>query len=110
LRISRNFWWSSWIVCAYIGTAEANAEITLAAFNYFNKNIPSPKTHRIYNDCGTIEIDSLYGVYQKYIDIILMKKGYTKDNYESLVFYNTGHNEKDWAERLHVPTEFLLRK
>jgi hypothetical protein len=55
-------------------------------------------------------MDSLYGVYQKYIDIILMKKGYAKDNYESLVFYNTGHNEKDWAERLHVPTEFLFRK
>ena len=95
---------------AYIGTMEPNTEITLAAFNYFNKNIPSPKTHRIYNDCGTIEMDSLYGVYQKYIDIILMRKGYTKDNYESLVFYNTGHNEKDWAERLHIPTEFLLKK
>jgi len=38
-----------------------------------------------------------------------MKKGYTKDNYESLVFYNTGHNEKNWAERLNIPTAFLLK-
>ena len=55
-------------------------------------------------------MDSLYGAYQKYVDIILMKNGYTKDNYESLVFYNTGHNEKDWVEPLNIPTAFLLKK
>ncbi|MCB9081313.1 MAG: alpha/beta hydrolase [Lewinellaceae bacterium] len=96
--------------CAYIGIDKPNTEITLAGFNYFNKKIPSGTDHKIYNDCGTIEMDSLYGVYQQYMDVLWLTKGYTARNYQSFIFEKTGHNERDWSRRLYIPVAFLLKE
>lgn len=95
---------------AWVGRGEKNFELPLGAFNYLQKNAPSPFGHKIYMDHGTNEMDSMYGIYQKFVDVIMKEKGFSEGNYKSEVFNNTGHNETDWASRLHVPVTFLLGK
>jgi enterochelin esterase-like enzyme len=95
---------------AWVSRLEKNYELPLAGFNYLQKNTPSPWGHKIYFDHGTTEMDTLYAVYQNFVDVIMQNKGFNAYNYRSLVAQGTGHNETDWAKRLHVPVEFLLGK
>jgi predicted alpha/beta superfamily hydrolase len=95
---------------AWISRFEKNFELPLSAFNYLQKNTPSPMNHKIYMDHGTIEMDSMYSTYQNFVDEIIRDKGYSDANYKSLIFENTGHNENDWAKRLYIPFVFLLGK
>jgi enterochelin esterase-like enzyme len=94
----------------WIGTAQPNAAIPLAAFNYLSQHLADPATHRLYQDHGTTELDALYAPYQPFVDQIVRERGYTGANYKSLVFEGTGHNEKAWAARLEIPLVFLLGK
>jgi hypothetical protein len=36
------------------------------------------------------------------------ERGYTSRDSASRVFAGTGHNERAWAERVHLAIEFLL--
>ena len=92
----------------WMGIREANAAIPLAAFNYLRDHLASPVGHRLYQDHGTIELDALYAPYQRFVDEIVRDRGYTAANSLSRVFEGTGHNEKAWAARLHIPLVFLL--
>lgn len=94
----------------WVGTFKANASLPLAAFNYLRDHLPDPKTHRLYQDHGTIELDALYAPYQVFVDALVREKGYTDANYVTRVFEGTGHNEKAWAERLEIPLLFLMGK
>lgn len=93
---------------AWIGMGEPNAELPLAAFNYLQWSLAPPEGHRLYMDHGTTEMDRWYAPYQAFVDEIVRDKGYDASNWQSLRFEGTGHNETDWAARVHVPLEFLL--
>jgi len=78
---------------------------------YFGENLPGPATHRIYFDFGTETLDSLYEPYQLMMDEKMRAAGYAEDdNWLTRKFPGAEHSEKSWAERLHVPLEFLLGK
>jgi enterochelin esterase-like enzyme len=94
----------------WISIQKPNAALPLAAFNYLRDHLPDPKTHRLYQDHGTVELDALYAPYQVFVDALVRDKGYTDANYTSRVFEGMGHNEKAWAERLEIPILFLMGK
>lgn len=77
--------------------------------NYLEQNTPNAKTHRIYFDYGTKDLDAQYEPYQLKADSIFMANGYLKDlNYQSLKFEGASHSEQDWRRRLNIPLEFIL--
>lgn len=79
--------------------------------DYMEKYLPSPETHRLYFDFGTIDLDTEYKKYQERADKIVEKKGFVKDiNWKTINFQGDGHNEYFWRRRINVPLEFLLRK
>jgi predicted alpha/beta superfamily hydrolase len=79
-------------------------------FRYLSKKIPSPKNHKIYFDYGNKTLDSLYPSLQQKVDAIMLKKGYTIQQWQSKFFDGEDHSEKAWNKRLHIPLEFLLSK
>ncbi|MGH8253691.1 MAG: alpha/beta hydrolase [Steroidobacteraceae bacterium] len=92
----------------WIGTFSENASLPLAAFTYLQSHLPDPRTHRIYMDRGTVELDALYGAAQPFANDLFHERGYTDANFESRVYAGAGHNEKDWGARLAEPLLFLL--
>lgn len=92
----------------WMGVREHNFELPLAAFNYFQKKLPSALSHRLYMDRGTLTLDSFYRPYQDFMDILVRSKGYSAGNLMTLAFEGTDHSEHAWAERLHIPVEFLM--
>lgn len=96
----------------WIGGFEPNAHIPLAAFVYLRDHLADPRTHRLYQDHGTTELDALYAPYQVFVDQLARDRGYTDQgtapNFMTRVFAGTGHNERAWAERLETPVLFLL--
>jgi predicted alpha/beta superfamily hydrolase len=95
---------------AWFSFVEPNYAIPLAAFNYLEKNLPSPDDHKIYFDYGTGESDRPYELTQSFVDLIARGKGFTESNYKSEVFENAIHDEIAWSRRLHIPLEFLSGK
>jgi predicted alpha/beta superfamily hydrolase len=81
-----------------------------ALLEYLERSLPSPKSHKIYFDHGTINTDSFYKPSQVKADAIMESKGYTKDNWLTREFHGEDHSERDWAERFHIPMIFLLGK
>ena len=77
--------------------------------NYLQENLADPVTHRLYQDHGTTELDALYAPYQPMIDQIIRDRGYPSTHFMTRVFEGTGHNERAWAQRLHIPMEFALK-
>lgn len=75
---------------------------------YLKSNLPSPGNHRIYFDHGTITLDSAYKPHQLLVDEIMVQKGFTDENWLTREFPGAAHSEVSWAERLHIPLEFLL--
>jgi predicted alpha/beta superfamily hydrolase len=92
----------------WVGSFEANAALPLAAFNYLQRHLADPATHRLYLDHGTTELDALYAPYQAFINQIVKDRGYTPANSVSRVFEGTGHTETAWAARLEMPLLFLM--
>ena len=77
---------------------------------YLKNNLPSPKTHKIYFDYGTIGLDSLYEPFQLEVDSLLMRRGYTKGrNWLTKKFEGEDHNEKFWRKRFHFPIKFFFQ-
>ena len=87
-----------------------NNPIPNTFFNYMKTHLPNPKNHEIYFDCGDQTLDALYPQLQKKADAIMVEKGYTAKNFMSKVFPGKDHTENSWAERLHIPLEFLLKR
>ena len=92
----------------WMGGIKANSAIPLAAFNYLRDHLAEPKSHRLYQDHGTIELDTAYAPYQVFVNEIVRDRGYTDANFMSRVFEGTGHNETAWAQRLDIPILFLM--
>lgn len=92
----------------WIGSFEKNASLPLATFDYLERHVPDPATHRIYFDHGTETLDALYGESQAFADLLFREKGYGDANFMSRVYPGDGHSEDAWARRVAVPVEFLL--
>jgi len=77
---------------------------------YLSDNIPNPKNHSIYFDCGDQTLDALYPEIQKKVDSIMVLKGYNKNNWVTKYFPGEDHSEQSWNKRLNIPLEFLFQK
>ncbi|WP_044211765.1 alpha/beta hydrolase [Flammeovirga sp. OC4] len=91
-------------------TDAENKAVTDGIINYVENNLPDPKTHKIYFDFGTETLDSQYEPYQKRVDVIMKKHGFTSENWMTEKFPGENHSEVAWAKRLNIPLEFLLGK
>lgn len=90
--------------------AVENNPIPDAFFQYMEKNLPDPASHKIYFDYGDKTLDALYPPLQKRADEIIKKKGFTETQSVTLFFPGEDHSEKAWAKRFHEPIQFLMRK
>ncbi len=87
-----------------------NNPVPDAFFNYMSKNLPDPKTHKLYFDYGDQTLDALYPALQTKADEVLKAKGYTSINWMTRFFKGENHSEKAWNKRLDIPLQFLLQK
>jgi hypothetical protein len=76
--------------------------------DYMQSNLPDPASHRLYFDYGTATLDALYPPLQAKADGVMRDKGYADGNWQTLKFEGAEHSEKAWAERLHLPMQFLF--
>lgn len=68
-----------------------------------------PSGPRIYFDFGTTTLDSYYEPYQRRVDGLMEKAGFTRGrNWMTEKFEGAAHNEVSWRERVHIPLAFLL--
>lgn len=87
-----------------------NNPVPDAFIKYLKTNLPQPKNHKIYFDCGDQTLDSLYPGIQKKVDVIMKLKGYTGKNWMTKYFPGENHSEKSWGKRVDIPLIFLLKK
>lgn len=92
----------------WVGQRTPNAHLPLAAFQYLQRHLADPATHRLYMDHGTTELDAIYAPYQAFVDELVRDRGYTAANARSRVLPGTGHNERAWAARLDEVLPFLM--
>lgn len=90
--------------------SQENNPIPGAILNYLQINLPDPKNHKIYFDCGNQTLDALYPSIQLQVDQVMKRKGFNEDSWMSKYFPGDDHSEKSWSKRLHVPLLFLLGK
>lgn len=64
---------------------------------------------RFYFDYGTETLDRHYAPYQRHVDMLMMRKGYSREDWRSMVVPGAAHDERSWAARLETPLEFLLQ-
>ncbi len=81
-----------------------------AIFAYLQRNLPDPKTHKIYFDYGDQTLDAMYPPLQTKADEIMKTRGFTSANWTTNFFPGKDHSETAWNERLNIPLEFLLGK
>lgn len=90
--------------------AVENNPIPEAFYSYLRKNLPNPRTNRIYFDYGDQTLDALYPPLQEKADAVMVEKGFSSDNWQTKFFPGKNHSEEAWAERLPIPLEFLLKQ
>jgi predicted alpha/beta superfamily hydrolase len=79
--------------------------------DYMKKNLPDPKSHKIYFDYGTKTLDSTYESYQLKADSVMKAKGYEQGkNWITQKFVGDDHSERSWRKRINIPLSFLLKK
>lgn len=87
-----------------------NNPVPGAFLRYLQNNLPDPKTHKLYFDCGDQTLDALYPAIQQKVDAVMQAKGYTGKSWLTRYFPGKDHSEKAWNERLAIPLVFLLKK
>jgi len=93
----------------WIGTFQRNDEVPSAAIAYLRGALPEPASVKWWMDRGTTELDAQYDQAQPRIDALMADKGFVPGaRYQTRVYEGTGHNEVDWARRLHEPLTSLL--
>jgi predicted alpha/beta superfamily hydrolase len=75
---------------------------------YLKQQLPDPKTHKIYFDCGDQTLDALYPPIQQKVDQVMIRKGYDSISWITQYFPGEEHSEKAWSKRLHIPLRFIL--
>jgi enterochelin esterase-like enzyme len=93
----------------WIGTfSPDNNPVPEAFIKYLKNNLPNPKNHKIYFDCGDKTLDVFYPLIQKKVDEVMKSKGYNSSNWTTRYFPGKDHSEKSWNERLDIPLRFLF--
>lgn len=93
----------------WVGTFDTlNNPIPMKFAEYLEDNLPSAQSHLIYFDFGTETLDALYEPYQAIVDSIIIKQGYSSENWKTLKFEGDNHSERAWNKRLNIPLKFLL--
>jgi len=78
---------------------------------YLREHLPVAGNHRIYFDYGSEGLDQYYEVHQVQVDKIMRDKGYSAGrDWVTRSFPGTDHTERDWAARMDVVLEFLLKR
>ena len=76
---------------------------------WLKDHVPPAGSHRIYFDHGTETYDAAYGPYQRQVDEVMRRRGYTEgEDWVTLRFEGADHSPRAWRERLHIPLKFLL--
>jgi predicted alpha/beta superfamily hydrolase len=75
---------------------------------YLENRCPKAGQNRLYFDCGTVGLDSLYPKYQAEANLILRRKGYGKKDFLSIVDQGASHSEMAWKARMPGVLRFLL--
>jgi predicted alpha/beta superfamily hydrolase len=86
-----------------------NNPIPNAFINYLKHNLPSPRLHKLYFDCGDQTLDSLYPEIQMQVNRVLIEAGYSSKNCLTKYFPGNDHSEASWKKRLNFPLIFLLK-
>ncbi len=95
----------------WVGTfTPENNPVPDVFLDYLKNNLPNPKDHSLYFDCGDRTLDSLYPEIQKKVDLLMTEKGYDETNWMTGFFPGADHSENAWSERLHIPLGFLFKK
>lgn len=83
-----------------------------AILAYMDAALPSPATHRLYLDQGTLGWDADYQKYEINARQIAVRHGYTvaAGTLETYDAAGAGHNEWYWQQRVDRPLKFLLDK
>ncbi len=87
-----------------------NNPVPDAFLRYLDKNLPNPKNHKFYFDCGDETLDKLYPEIQKKVDQLMVEKGYYETKWSTKFFPGENHSENAWSKRLNFPLEFLFEK
>ncbi|HRI01135.1 MAG TPA: alpha/beta hydrolase-fold protein [Saprospiraceae bacterium] len=90
-----------------------NTKEPFEQFMIYVKNLDlqkSLKSHRLYFDYGTENIDAWYEEYQTQLDSYILSLRISDFRYESRKFDGASHSELDWRKRLWIPMEFILEK
>ncbi|MDE5419425.1 hypothetical protein L3049_15620 [Labilibaculum sp. DW002] len=87
-----------------------NNPVPNAFINYLSENLPNPRGHKIYFDCGDQTLDALYPAIQEKVDAVMTAKGYDDTNWMTKFFPGENHSENAWNKRLNIPLEFILGK
>jgi enterochelin esterase-like enzyme len=87
-----------------------DADVASKFRNYLIRNLPEANTKLIYFDYGSNTGDAYYDSYQRALDAIMVKKGYSSPHWETRYFSGEEHSEKSWSKRFNIPIMFLLTK
>ncbi len=95
----------------WVGTfTPENNPVPDSFLKYLKNNLPNPKKHKIYFDCGDQTLDKLYPEIQKEVDQVMLEKGYNESNWLTRFFPGENHSENAWSKRFNIPLEFLFEK
>jgi predicted alpha/beta superfamily hydrolase len=77
--------------------------------HYLRRNLPDPRTHKIYFDFGTETLDAEYEPYQVQADALVTAAGYQPGRtWITRKFPGEDHSEHAWRKRVDLPLRFLL--
>ncbi len=73
-----------------------NTPVPAAFANYLEDNLPDTTDHKIYFDYGTKTLDAFYEPYQIAVDSVMVKKGFSENNWMTKKFPGENHSENAW--------------
>ncbi len=85
-----------------------NGTVPLALLDYLAAHLPPPGRHRIWIDRGNDMLDGLYAPALALAGELLRDRRFGPADATVRVYEGTGHNERDWAARLHEPLAWLF--
>jgi len=86
-----------------------NEEIPTVFNAYVKQNIIPKRVGKIYFDFGTETLDAMYEPFQNNVNDVLEGNGYVSgENWVTMKFPGAAHDERSWAERLHIPLIFAF--
>jgi enterochelin esterase-like enzyme len=77
--------------------------------DWFTARLPHDGKHRVWLDCGTIELDAAYPPFHNRAVEALRARGFVENqDFVGKIFEGTGHNENWWAQRVELPINWWL--